>query len=195
MQRQGKIVLASVTAIFVAVVVASVAWAEFTGKNKVLGSSFRTGSAEIKLLDNLSGGTDSSNLKGELAGPVFLGIVPNWQDNYLLKLFNNGTSTLQLTSNSYYETVNDPDDLRTYIFVEPIEWNDSNNNGNVDTGEEGVSFGKKSIIKWKTEGYDFGQLDEGQVKGLILRFSTDTLSDTKQGKGAIFDFEFSSIQQ
>jgi hypothetical protein len=194
-QKKGRIIFASITAIFVAIVVASVAWAEFTGKNKVLGSNFRTGSAEVKLLENLSGGTDSSNLKSELPGPVFLGIIPNWSSDYLMKIFNNGSSTLQLTSNSYYDTINDPDDLRTYIFVEPFEWDDTNNNGTVDTGEEGVSFGKKSITKWKTEGFDFGTLAQGEVKGFILRFSTAALSDTKQGKSAIFDFEFNSLQQ
>lgn len=194
MQKRGRVILAYITAIFVAIVVAGVAWAQFTGKSKVLGSSFRTGSADVKLLDNLSGGTDSSNLKDELSGPAFTGIGPGWSQDYLMKLYNNGSSSLELTSDSSYSTANDPDELRSYIYVEPFEWNDTNNNGKVDDGETGTSFGKKTITKWKTEGYDFGSLDQGTVKGLILRFSVDTLSDTKQGKSAVFDFEFNALQ-
>ena len=95
---------------------------------------------------------------------------------------------MQLTSVSDYATANDPDDLRSYIFVEPFSWNDSNDNGLLDTGELGSSFGKKSIVKWKTEGFSFGQLDTANVKGFVLRFSTDNLSDTKQGKTGVFDF-------
>ena len=33
----------------------------------------------------------------------------------------------------------------------------------------------------------------GEVKGLLLRFSVDDLSDTKQGKTGTYDFEFNSI--
>ena len=62
MQKRGRLIITYLSLIFVTAVLARVVWAEFTGKNKVLGSSFRTGSAEIKLLDNLGGGTDSSNL-------------------------------------------------------------------------------------------------------------------------------------
>ena len=52
--------------------------------------------------------------------------------------------------------------------------------------------GKKTIVKWKTEGLSLGQAATGEVKALVLRFSTDTLPDTKQGKSGVFDFVFSS---
>lgn len=100
---------------------------------------------------------------------------------------------MQLVSNANYETINDPDDLRQIIYVEPFNWADANNNGIVDDGELGSSFGRKTIVKWKTEGFDFSTLATGAVKGLVLRFSTDTVSDTKQGTTAIFDFLFDSI--
>jgi len=74
-----------------------------------------------------------------------------------------------------------------------LVWNDTNNDGIFDTGEEGTSFGIKSIVKWKTEGFDLGTVNTGEVLSLVLRFSTNTVSDTKQGENAIFDFEFDSI--
>ena len=171
---------------------AGVTYATFGDKGKLTGSKFSVGSSDLKILAAYDAPITPDNLVDEKPGPEFNNIVPNWQDEYKLKLYNNGTTGVKVTSNAYYETVNDPDDLRTYIFVEPIVWDDMNNNAIVDAGEEGASLGKKSIVKWKTEGYDLGNLESGQVKSLILKFSVDSLSDTKQGKTGIFDFVFDS---
>ncbi|RJR27474.1 hypothetical protein C4561_02145 [candidate division WWE3 bacterium] len=179
---------ALLTGLLVGVVLAA-----FADKGKILGSTFSVGSSDLKFLTNLSGGIDSGNLSDELQGPGFANISSNWTMDYTLKMLNNGTSQVQVTSNANYLTANDPDDLRNIIFVEPLEWNDSNGDGLVDTGEEGQSLGRKTLVKWKTEGYNIGALNQGEVKGLILRFSTDTVSDTKQGKSGVFDFEFDSI--
>lgn len=174
---------------------AGLVYAAFADKGSVLGSSFQVASSDLKMLDVLSGGTGESNLKDQLAGPSFTNITPNWQNDYLVKIFNNGSSTVHLTSNADYLTANDPDDLRSLIYVEPIEWNDVNNDGALDTGEEGVSLGKKTIVKWKTEGFDLGTLAKNQIKGLLLRFSTMTIGDTKQGKTGIYDFVFDAVQE
>jgi hypothetical protein len=175
--------------------VAGIAWAAFSDEGKVLGGSFTVASADIKLIESLGGGLDDSNLKDELPGPIFNGVYPGWTKDYPIKIYNKGSLNLLITSNSNYTTANDPDDLRSYIYVEPIEWNDADGNGEVADGELGTNYGKKTIIKWKTEGYDLGELAGGAIKGLVLRFSGgSTLSDTKQGKTGIFDFEFSSIQ-
>lgn len=173
---------------------AGATWAAFSDKGKVLGSTFSVGNSDIKLLENLAGTASQENLKDELIGPNFTNVTPNWTQDYLVKIYNNGSTALQLTSNSNYETVNDPDDLRTYIYVEPLEWNDLNGNGNLDSGEEGLSYGTKSITKWKTEGFDMGEIDMGTIRGYILRFSTTSLSDTKQGKTGSYDFEINAIQ-
>lgn len=172
---------------------AGITYANFTDKGEILGSTFSVGSADLKIIKELTGGIENDNLTDQLTGPSFANITPNWQKDYLIKLYNNAGSKMQLTTNAEYLTTNDPDDLRSVIYVEPLPWNDANNNGIVDTGETGTSLGKKTIVKWKTEGFDLGQMDSGMVKGLILRFSTSTLSETKQGKTAIFDFEFDSV--
>ena len=190
--RKAKIYIASFVGVVAMALLAGIAYAAFSDKGQVLGSSFSVGSTDIKLLINLAQGSDSANLADQLPGPAFTNIIPNWQDTYLIKVFNNGTTSVTLTSNANYETANDPDELRSVIYVAPAEWNDANNNGVADSGEEGTSFGKKTITKWKTEGYNLGQIVSGGVKGYILHFSTESLSDTKQGKNGAFDFEFDS---
>ena len=176
------------------IVLAGIAVAAFGDKGEILGSSFTVGSADIKFLESLTGGTLAGNLVDQLNGSSFTGISPYWQQDYSVKIYNNAETPVQLTTNAYYETVNDPEDLRQIIFVEPWPWDDADNDGVVGDGElAAISLGRKTIIKWKTEGFDLGTLNAGEVKGLVLRFSTDTVSDTKQGASAIFDFEFDSI--
>lgn len=192
--RKSKLLIVTLVAGIACFVIAGVAYAAFTDKGKITGSSFSIGSGDIKLVKDVTKEISSDNLTDELTGPTFLGITPNWTKDYLVKIYNNATTKVNLTSNSNYATANDPEELRSIIFVEPIEWNDTNANGIIDTGEEGTSLGKKSITKWKTEGYTFGQINSGSTKSLILRFSTDSVSSTKQGKSGIFDFEIDAVQ-
>lgn len=170
-----------------------VTYAAFADKGEVLGSSFSVGSADIKILDDLGLGFDQGNLVDEKPGPNFEGISPNWTEDYLIKLYNNASTPILLSSSADYETANDPSDLRQDIYVEPFEWDDANADGILDSGELGSSLGRKTIVKWKTEGFDLGQLDGGTGLGLVLRFSTDALSDSKQGAVAVFDFVFDSV--
>jgi len=173
---------------------AGIVWAAFSDKGTVLGSQFSVGHSDLKLMETLAGTTDEFNLKDSMVGPRFENVTPNWQQDYLVKIYNAGTTQLQLSSNANYATVSDPDELRSYIYVEPFEWADVNGNGLVDDGEAGTSLGRKTITKWKTEGFNLGSINTGEIKGVLLRFSTDSLSDTKQGKTGTFDFEFDAIQ-
>lgn len=184
-----------VAGLFTALVmlIAGVSYAAFTDSSNISGSTFSIGSADIKMLSDLSLGIDESNLVDELAGPVFSNITPNWQQDYNIKIYNNTAGSLQLTTNSNYETANDPEDLRQIIFVEIFAWNDIDNNGVLDSGELGDSFGKDTIVKWKTQGFDLGQINAGEVNSYVLRFTTNDVSDTKQGATGVFDFEFDSI--
>ena len=174
--------------------VAGVTFAAFTDKAKVMGSTFSVGSADLRFLEDMPKGTDPTNLVDEIPGPTFGNIGQTWSADYPVKLINNGTSGITIASRAYYETVNDPAELRSDINVEIFEWNDANVNGVLDPGEVGMSLGKKTILKWKTEGLGVGQINPGQVRALVLRSSTENLSSTKQGKSALFDFEFESAQ-
>ena len=171
------------------------AYAAFVGKSKILGTSVSVGSADIKLLKDVAGGISAENLVAEKAGPALANIYPGWKQDYLVKLHNNSAAQVSLTSNANYVTDQDPAALRQLLYVQPIPWSDNNSNGLVELDELGTPLERKTIVKWKTEGYNLGNLASGQTMGLVLRFSADSIPDTKQGTSGVFDFEFNSIGQ
>lgn len=174
--------------------IAGIAYAAFSDRGKVLGSSFSVGNADIKLFNDVAQGSDETNLKDEINGPSFTNIGQNWHQDYPIKIYNNGTYKMALASYANYETVNDPDDLRQYLYAEIFKWDDADSDGVVDENELLESLGRKTIIKWKTEGFNMGEFDPGQVLPFVIRFSTENISDTKQGVQGIYDFEFESIE-
>lgn len=170
-----------------------VAYAAFTDQSKFSGARFSVGSADLKLLDNLYGGTDAANLVDTKPVPSFDNIAPAWYSDYLIKIYNNGTQTVTLTSNMDYLTANDPASIREVLYMEPFEWNDADNDGQLDDGEQGISYSKKTFISWKSTGFNFGQLESGKVKSLIMRFSAGSISSSKMGAVGVFDFMFDSV--
>jgi hypothetical protein len=182
------------TTIIMLLITAGFVYAAFADRGDILGSKFSIGSADLKLYQDISLGPEPDNLVDQLNGPEFTNISSNWFDYYPIKIFNNGTSTIALSSNADYETANDPDDLRQLINVEIYEWEDTNNNGVAEDEEMIRSWGLKSIVKWKTEGYLLDNLEPGQTRGFLLEFSTQTIGDTKQGASGIFDFIFDSVE-
>lgn len=180
-----------------ALVTVGVVYAAFSDKGKVLGSSFSVASADIKIMADTTQGTNPANLVDEISGPSFGNIGQTWHQDYGIKLVNNGTTKLNVISTAYYETANDPEDLRQDIYAEIFEWGDADQDGIPDEGEYetyGISYGKKTIVKWKTEGINVGEFNPGQSKPLVIRFSTENLSETKQGATALFDFIFEAIE-
>lgn len=170
-----------------------VTYAAFSDKGKYVGAGFSVGSADLKLLGDVTQGTTPANLVDEKPGPIFSNIGPSWVSDYTIKLYNNATTPLNIFSVSNYETTKDPNELRSVISCEVFDWNDTNANGVVDQGEIGTSYGTKTLIKWKSEGLSIGQIAIGETKGYILRFTTtNSLSSTLQGKNGIFDFEFNA---
>lgn len=175
-------------------ILAGIGYAAFSDRAEILGASVSVSSADIKFLEDLSLGVDESNLVDSKSGPNFENIYTGWVYDYPIKIFNNGTSQLILTSNAEYTTANDPKNLRQIVFVEPFVWNDTNNNGVVDDGELGSSLTQKTIVKWKTEGYELGTLNPGGVAGFVLRFSTPSIGSSYQGSNAVFDFLFDAAE-
>ncbi len=174
--------------------VTGVSLAAFTDKAKVLGSVFSVGSANIMFVSDIQAVPNPLNYVDDLPGPTFSNIGQTWSEQYLLKVVNTGTYNQSLSTHAYYETINDPADLRESIYVEIFEWEDIDEDGVLDEYETGVSLGKKTIVKWKTEGFGLGEIAPDEIRSLILKFSTENLSSTKQGAEAIFDFEFDSVQ-
>ncbi len=165
--------------------------AAFQSSGSVSDVTFKVGGVDIKLLEDLSQGPSESNLKTSKAGLTFQDLFPGWTKDYPLKIYNNGTLSINVISTAYYETANDPAGLREYIFAELFPWNDQNSDGIVDTDELGTSLGKKSIVKWKTEGYVLGDLIPSGTQGLLVRFTAGNIPDTKMGQQAKYTFEFS----
>ena len=186
-----KIILSFLTVVVAVGSVVVATKAAFDDVGEVQGTTFTVGNSDLKLLNDLLAGTVESNLVDTKAGPFFSNLFPGWVKDYEVMIYNAGSLDLDVTSESNYTTADDPEDLRSYINVEVFDWSDSNSNGLFDEGEETLpSLGKKTIIKWKTEGIPLGLLGAGDFKGLLLRFSLDTIPTTKQGQIAKYDFIF-----
>ena len=191
--RKSFLALGSV--ILAAGALMGVAYASFTDQSKFAGSRFSVGSADLRLYGDLAGGTDAANLVDTKPVPSYDNIYPGWIDNYLVKIYNNGTQPVTLTSNMDYLTANDPANLREYLYMEPYDWNDLDNDGVFDgESEQGISHTKKAFTAWKSTGFNFGQLDAGATKALIMRFSAgNNLTNSKMGAVGTFDFMFDSV--
>lgn len=179
--------------VLLAVGVIGVAYAAFSDRGDVQGTTITAGSADLKLLDDLGTNLDPTNLIDNKDGPNYSNVGQNWSIQYPVQLFNNGTSQVSLSSTADYETVNDPEDLRQEVYAEFFPWDDANGDGTETPDEIGASLGKKTVVKWKTEGFDLGTMNTGEIKGFIIEFSTVGLPDSNQGASLLFDFGFDSV--
>jgi hypothetical protein len=174
---------------------AGIAYAAFGDKGEIKGTTFMVGSNDIKLLRSMIQGTEPENLADQLNGPLFRNVGQYWQQDYNMKILNNGSLESNITSHANYETINDPDELRQYVYAEIFPWHDDNEDGSNTPNELGASLGKKTLIKWKTEGISLGSLAPNALMGLAIRFSTESIPDSKQGKQGVFSFEFESVEK
>lgn len=168
------------------------AYAAFLDKIEFNDAMISTGSADLRLVDNLMLGPIEGNIVDTLPAPVLENLTPASSFDYPFMLYNSGSMTLRIKSTASYATANDPSELRKYVMVEFFDWSDTNGSGNVDPGELGVSYGNKNIIDWKNEGFEFGDLDAGTVKPLVIRFTAPGLPSDRQNKSGSYDFSFSA---
>lgn len=164
---------------------------KLTGVSFSVGTDFSeepptSGNTALKYLVSLTGGTSNSNLGDTVAGPSFQNLNAVWTQDVPVKLFNKGADTLQLTAKADY--INDPDTLRDDIHVSIIEWNDADNDGVVDAGENGLVYGNDTILRLRNDTFVLGQVSANQVRGFIYRFSGEGLSEANAGQTASFDF-------
>ena len=78
--------------LFTLLLVVGVSYAAFGDQASILGSTFYVGSADIKLFDDVSLGTENENLVDEKQGPTFSGVTDLWSAEYLVKIYNNSSS-------------------------------------------------------------------------------------------------------
>lgn len=170
--------------------IGGVALAALSNKVLLKGAVFTTSTVELKFLRNLSSNVENENLTSELSGISFDGITSDWVNNYPVKLVNKSGSSMNVSSYANYATANDPASLRYSLNVEIFKWNDLNNNGVLDDGELGDSLGRKTFVKWKTEGFTLGSFQPGIIQSYVLQFTAENITDSKQGATGSFDFEF-----
>jgi len=180
--------------ILAGIFISGVAYAAISSKIFMKGALFTTAKVEIKFLKDITGNSSSENLVSELTGVSFDNIYNYWSTDYQVKLINISSNNVRVNSYSNYLTAEDPASLRYSLFVEIFKWNDLNSDGIVDEGELQESFGKKSFVKWKTEGFDLGTFEPGKINSYVLRFSAENLTEAKIGQSGKFDFEFGIMQ-
>ncbi len=170
---------------------------------KVAGTSFTVGTdaggeqqdtnTALKMLVNLSEPAADPNLADSIAGPVFDNIAVDWIDQVEIKIHNQGTETLDIVSLADY--VSDPDVLRDDLYVEILEWNDTNSDGVVDSGEEGTSYGYDTILRWRNDTFPLGSIAVDETRGFVMRFDGTGVTGTNFGMTAAYDFVFTGVGQ
>lgn len=179
--------------------------AAFEESVSVLGTSFTIGESTggsgnesgtntaLKILVSNASESQGSNLADTIAGPSFDSITPEWVQSVPIKLYNKGSAVLDIVGSAAY--VNDPDTLRDDLFIEILAWNDTNNNGTVEESEIGESYGYDTILRFKNDTFNLGELGAESVKGYVLKFDGSGLSDVNIGKTAVYDFIFTAVEK
>lgn len=179
--------------------VSGMVYAFIQENGKVKGTTFKVSSTpeqieggvtdsneNLKLLIDLVGLTDESNLTDEVNGPTFEDISTVWKDKVLLKLYNQGDKPLNLASTADY--IDDANTLRDDIFIRVSAWNDTNANGSLEFGEIGEEYGYDTILRMKNDTFNLGSLNPGAVKGLVMEFDGTGLSNANAEQMAVYDF-------
>ena len=162
--------------------------AAFQTRGQVKGTSFTAGSAEIMFYNDLSKSSDESNLINEKFFSPFELIGPNWSDTRLVKIYNKGTEDLKLSLVA--ELSGTDSSLSINLSVEVFNWDDKNNNGVLDEGEQGASLGTKTLKQWQTSSFDLGSFESKTSKALALKFSVGDITDELQKSNVTYNFVF-----
>lgn len=171
-------------------------YAMFTDRAEFSNTLVSVGSADLKLYEDMGkSASEPGNLVDSLPSPSLLDVTPSFEQDYLVKLYNNSTKASLLESHADYITAEDPEDLRRYITVEIYEWNDNNTNGILEGDELGTSMGSMNVIDWKSDGFSLNLIEPKSTRSFVLRFTAPEIPETKMGKTGMFSFEFSTVGQ
>ncbi len=174
---------------------ASVAGVSFTigEESSEPGGGGTTGNTALKILKNTAVSAEESNLADTINGPSFTNVNSTWVQTLPVKIYNKGGTVLDIVGTANY--VNDPDTLRDDLYIEILAWNDANNNGTVEEGETGESYGHDTILRFKNDTFDLGELNGSSTRGYILKFDGSGLSEANIGKTAVYDFVFTGVEK
>lgn len=145
----------------------------------------------LKMLKNLALGHEPGNLVDFIPGASFENINPTWVSEVPVKMYNAGSQVLDIVASAAY--ISDVDTIRDDIYVEISAWDDLNNNGVIDGGEEGDSYGRDTILRLRNDTFPLGELVSGETRGFILRFDGAGLTEVNKGMSAVYDFTFTGF--
>ena len=163
------------------------------GSGSTGGGTTTGGNSALKIYKSVLGSPVDTNLADSMLAPTFSNMNYAWTDKIPVKLYNKGSKTMNIISKVDY--ISDPDTLRDDIMAKVVEWNDSNNNGLVDSGEEGQEYGYNTLLRWRNDTFVLGTISPLSTKGLILKFDGTGLSEANANQSAVFDFTFTGVEQ
>lgn len=189
-----KNILKSVVVMLAVVAVASQATlAAFTANATITGNTFSTGSADLRLLEDLAGPAEGDNLVTSKVGGTFTGIYPGWTEDYGVKLNNFGSVDLMTSVSGVY--VSDTSNLRSAIFVEAYNWTDGGEVGVIEADEVSVDpiAPAMTLEQWRNTPIALGELDAtvDDTRSIVLRFYTEeSMGADNQNQTTVFNFVF-----
>lgn len=164
-------------------------YAAFTAQATISGMNFSTGNAALKLFGNMgyTNAGNNGNLTTNLPGNAFQGIGPFWSGEYRFKYFNTGSVKLITSLQVQYPA--ESQTLAENIFVETLLWNDLNGNGQAEVSDTyEVLAAEQPLANLKTTPVPLGQLNPGNPRGVVLKFSTDDMPSETQNQTMNFSF-------
>lgn len=150
------------------------------------GTTPTTSNTALKLLSSLTGGTEAGNLADTHAGETYNNVNDVWTAQYPVKIRNKSASTMSLIAKANY--IFDVNTLRDHILVSVVEWNDIDNDGIVDAGEEGQIYGNDTVLRLRNDTFALGSIGGNQTRGFIYKFNGSGLTATHAGHTATYDF-------
>lgn len=177
----------------VGVVLVGATSAAFTASTSVQDSTFSTGTAELQMVQDVSGDPvdyTAGNLDDSVAGLTFDNIYPGWIDFHGVIVFNTGSLDLVTSAVSAYDSGDAA--LGDVIEVRAFEWIDGNHDGIADNTELGSAFGGwRTLNDWETNKFNFGELEDGTPLPVAFKFRTTSgMDDTYQNKSVVYDYIF-----
>lgn len=178
----------------------AVVYAAISEKGTVKGTTFKVASnfteqpaptpvnSSLKILSSHNGGTVDANLVDSLTGPIYQDINPTWIAYYPVKFYNKSDQALTIVASADY--IEDPNTIRDDLYVAIYEWNDVDNDGMYDDGEEGPLYKRDTILRLKNDTFNLGQIAGKTVKNIVLKFDGSGLSSANYSNQGIFDFVF-----
>lgn len=195
--------------IAVAALISGATQAAFTDNASNTNNVFGTGTADLKLLNDLAYGTYFPARNGfyvtdaecagvcedTVPGVQFDNIYPGWTGQSAIKVANKGS--LNLTLGAIAQQTSGDAGLADWIKVTVVRWDDQNSDGIVDPSEENGVYagGAYTMSNWfaATPYTDLGQINringENEVRGFIFKFEVDSnIPSTFQGSSMTVDF-------